>query len=262
MHPILTTVFGVPIHWYGVLGAVGFLVVCFIAMSRAHRAGIDRERVADLIFATAIAGIVGSRALYVILNPSQLHGWHDWVNLRTGGLVFYGALLTGLPVGALIIWRYDLPLFKLADIFATALPLGHAIARVGCLMAGCCFGRPTTLPWGVTYSDPLTPAPHGVPLHPTQIYEALYLLAIFGICNWFYPRRRFDGQVMALYLLLYAGCRTLNEFLRGDGTRGWVLEGLLGQHVSTSQGLSVVVALIALVVFAIQPSPNRKVRTE
>src|SRR5678815_3767384 len=155
-----------------------------------------------------------------------------------------------------------MPLFALADIFATALPLGHAIARVGCLMAGCCFGKPTSLPWGVTYSDPLTPAPHGVPLHPTQVYEALYLLVIFGVCNWFYPRRRFDGQVMALYLLMYAAFRTLNEFLRGDGTRGWVLESLLGPTISTSQGLSVLVAVIALVVFVVQPSPNRKVRTE
>ena len=135
------------------------------------------------------------------------------------------------------------------DITATALPIGHAMSRIGCFLAGCCYGVPTDLPWGVTFINPMVDAPVGVPLHPTQLYAVAYLLAIGGAVNWFYSRRRFDGQVMLLYLVLYSVARSVNEVVRGDAERGWVLESLLGQTISFSQGLSLVVAMAAIAVF-------------
>jgi phosphatidylglycerol:prolipoprotein diacylglycerol transferase len=246
MHPILVTLGGVDVHWYGVMGALGFIVVCVIALARSAALGMVKERVADVIFWTAIAGLVGARGLYVLLNWSSFADWHAMLNIRTGGLVFYGALILGLPAAAIMLWRWKLPPFALGDVFATALPFGHAIARVGCLFAGCCWGKPTDLPWGVVYSDPLAPGPHGIAVHPTQIYEAIYLTAIGALCTWYYPRRKFDGQVLPLYLGLYAVCRAFNEGLRDDPSRGF----WFGGAVSTSQLLSVVLLALAAGIYA------------
>lgn len=249
MHPILFYVGSNPIHTYGVLGAVGFLVVVFIVLRRSRALMINRDHVIDIIFWGAITGIVGSRAVFVYQSWDQMNGFWDWVNFRQGGLVFYGALIPGLPVVALLMRKYKIPFFPFMDIIATALPLGHAVSRLGCFFAGCCYGTPTDLPWGVTYTDSLTDAPHGVPLHPTQLYAVAYLVAIGALCNYFYSRKQFHGQVMLLYLLCYAVMRSLNEILRGDAARGYFLEQVLGQTLSTSQGLSLIVAATALGVF-------------
>ncbi len=257
MHPILFSIGDVAIHTYGVMSAAGFLVIAFLVIRRSRAIGLEAERVVDLIFWTAIAAVVGARAVYIIQNPGDLPTPKDWINLRTGGLVFYGALLTILPVGTLLIRKYNLPFYKLMDIVATAAPLGHMLARLGCLGAGCCFGSPTDHAWGIVYTDPLAPGPKDIPLHPTQLYEAGYLLVIFGVVNLFYRRKHFDGQVALLYLTLYAVFRSINEVFRGDTTRGFFLEGVLGQTLSTSQGLSIVVAVIAFTVFLIGARRSR-----
>lgn len=257
MHPVLLHVGPIEIHSYGVAGALGFLVVCFVALRRSHQLGLVKERVADVIFWTSLAGLVGSRALFVWQFPEEFDGWRDWVNIRTGGLVFYGALVVGLPVAAGLMWRYSLPFFKLMDVFATALPIGHAISRVGCFFAGCCYGAPTELPWGVTFTDELSVAPKGIPLHPTQLYEVVYLVGIAAVCAWFYGRKRFDGQVMLLYLTLYPLFRSANEVLRGD-ERGWFLEPVLGRTLSSAQAISIVVALAAFTVFLAVPLMRRR----
>jgi phosphatidylglycerol:prolipoprotein diacylglycerol transferase len=251
MHPVLFRVGDFAIHAYGAMGALGFLAVVYLGLRRTTALGLTRDRVVDVIFWSAVAGVVGARALYIATNPEQFSSVGQMLNLRTGGLVFYGAMLTGFPVAAWLVRRYQLPYFALMDAFATVLPLGHALSRVGCLLAGCCYGKPTELPWGVTYSDPLAMAPHDVPLHPTQAYESLYLLGIFAFLNAFYPRRRFDGQVALLYLTLYPLLRSLNEFLRFDPTRGWFLESVFGPTVSTSQALSVLIASVACAVFLV-----------
>ena len=249
MHPILFHLGGLPIYTYGVQGALGFIVVTLLVLRRSRALFLHRDKVIDVIFWTSITAMVGARGVFVLQNLDAMQGVGDWVNIRAGGLVFYGALLTGLPVGTLLVWRHKLPFYAFTDAVATALPIGHGISRLGCLAAGCCYGTPTDLPWGVTYSHPLTDAPHGVALHPTQLYAALYLFAIGGACTWLYPRKSFDGQVMLLYLVAYAVARSLNEMVRGDFERGWFLEGWLGQTLSTSQGLSILLAVGAVVVF-------------
>ncbi|MBW1877487.1 MAG: prolipoprotein diacylglyceryl transferase [Deltaproteobacteria bacterium] len=249
MHPILFHIGDIPVFIYGVQGALGFIVVTLLILRRSRALFLNRDKVVDVIFWTSITAVVGARAVFVYQNLDALQGVGDWVNIRAGGLVFYGALLTGLPVGALLVWRHRLPFYAFTDVVATALPISHAISRLGCLAAGCCYGTPSVLPWAVTYSHPLTDAPHGVSLHPTQLYAALYLFAIGAACNWFYNRKSFDGQVMWLYLVLYAVARSLNEVVRGDVERGWFLEDWLGQTLTTSQGLSILLACAALGVF-------------
>lgn len=249
MHPVLFHFGDTAIHAYGFLGSVGFLLASGVVLWRATREGISRDRVADVIFWTSIAAIAGARGLYLLQTPEAARTVWDAVNLRAGGLVFYGAMIAALPVtSGLLLW-YKLPFFKSWDIFATALPLAHAVSRVGCLMAGCCYGLPTDIPWAVTYSDPQSSGPLGVAVHPTQAYESTLLFGIFLAANAFYPRRQFDGQVALLYLLAYAGGRSVIEVFRGDAERGFVLGGAL----SVSQAISLGVAGVAVLLFFAVP---------
>jgi len=248
MHPILFHLGSFGVHTYGVMGALGFLAASYVILRRSRAMYLNRDRVVDIIFWTSLAAVVGARAVFVFQDWGRLHGPMDWVNIRQGGLVFYGALLFGLPVAAWLIKRYSIPFYAFMDIVATALPLGHGFARIGCFTAGCCYGRTTSLPWAVTFTDPGSAAPLDVPLHPVQLYEAAGLFALAGLCAWVYARKRFDGQVMLTYLLGYAVLRTITKAFRGDA-RGWFLEPLLGHTLSTSQGLSILVAIAALGVF-------------
>jgi phosphatidylglycerol:prolipoprotein diacylglycerol transferase len=250
MHPVLLTVGGIDIHGYGVAGALGFILMCALSLNKASDLGVPRERVADLIFWTSLFALMGARGVYVLQNLEQFHSLADVINLRRGGLVFYGSMFVGLPAAFAWCWYYGLSFIRTLDVFSVGLPLAHGISRVGCLMAGCCWGRPTDLPWGVTYSDPVAPAPHGIALHPTQLYEALYLIVVAAVCGVSYSRRRFEGQVAATYLGMYALFRPLNELLRDDPERGWFLEPVLGQSLTLSQGLSILVGLAAAALLA------------
>ena len=251
MHPVLLDLGFFQLHTYGFLGAMGFLTIVSIALYRSRRIGVDPDRVVDVIFWTSLVAIAGSRLVYVAQNPEQFDSLLKVVNIRTGGLVFYGALVTGLPAAGFLFKRYNLPFYKLMDIFASAFPLAHAITRLGCFAAGCCYGQPTDGWWGVTFNHPLGAARTDVPVHPTQLYEVGYNLLIFAAVSWMYSRRKFDGQVMLLYLVLYAFARSVNETFRGDETRGYFLEGVLGQTLSFSQGISILVAFAGIGVFLV-----------
>jgi len=249
MHPILFEIGGFQIHSYGAAGATGFLLVAAVALYRGRELGVQPERTADLIFWSSIAALVGSRIVYLIQNPTHAVTLYDWVNIRNGGLVFYGAVLAIIPVGSALMRRFEMPFFAMWDIFATAIPIAHGVSRLGCFAAGCCWGLPSDEPWAVTFNNPDSVAPLGSPMHPTQLYEAGYLFGIGLVVNLFYRRKQFDGQVMFLYLILYALGRPVLETFRGDATRGYFMESLLGQSLSYSQGISVLVAAFAIGVF-------------
>jgi phosphatidylglycerol:prolipoprotein diacylglycerol transferase len=249
MHPILLKLGSFELHTYGALGAVAFLVIVSIALWRSRQLGLDPDRVVDVIFYTSLISIAGSRLLYVAQNPENFKTLWDVVNIRTGGLVFYGALVTGLPVAGGLMLRYNLPFYKLMDVFATTFPIAHAITRLGCFAAGCCYGVPTDRPWAVIFSDPRSVAPLQVALHPTQLYEVGTNLIIAAAVWWQYGRKKFDGQAMLLYLMLYAATRSVNEMFRGDAERGYFMKEVFGEVLSLSQGVSIVVAIAALAVF-------------
>lgn len=251
MHPILFHLGDVAVHSYGAAGAVGFLLVAGVALVRARALGIKPERTADLIFWTSVAALLGARALYLLQNPQHVDGPLSFVDLRSGGLVFYGAMIVGLPVGSLLMRAYSMPFYAMWDIFATAMPLAHAISRLGCFAAGCCWGAATDVPWAVTYTHPRAVAPLHQAVHPTQLYEAGWLLLVGVVVNAFYARKRFDGQVMLLYLTLYAFGRSVVEAFRGDAARGFFLPGLLGDALTFSQGTSLVLAAVACAVFLV-----------
>jgi len=217
---------------YGLLVAAGVFLALLLVRRMADREGLDGEHLFDLGVSMVIAGLVGAKALLVFTEPTFLDSWASaWSLLRSGG-VFYGGLIGGLLAGAYYLRKYKLPFWATADLFAVGLPLAHAFGRLGCFAAGCCWGRACHAPWAVTFTNAdahaLTGVPLGIPLHPTQLYESLFLFTLFAFIAWLYPRRRFPGMVLCAYAALYAAFRFFVEFLRGD-PRG----GLWG--LSTSQ---------------------------
>jgi phosphatidylglycerol---prolipoprotein diacylglyceryl transferase len=233
---------------YGLFYAIGFLLALRLAVAYGRRDGIDPGRLVDLGIVGLIAGFIGAKLLLYVVDARYYfeHPAEMLHSLRSAG-VFYGGLATAVAAGYVYVRRTGMPLGKVADVAAPALALGQAVGRLGCLLAGCCYGRACDLPWAVTFTDPrahdLTGVTLGVPLHPTQVYHALADLAILFVALWQLRRRRFEGQVFWTYVLLYAILRGVVEIWRGDVARGVFANGLL----STSQIISIPLALIAVV---------------
>ena len=206
-----------PVNWFGILVALAFVAGLWTASRRAVRDGLTREQILDAGPWLIVGSIVGARALYVISYWKEDFADKPFTKIfmiREGGLVFYGGLI-GAVLAVLIYLRLKkLPVWKFADALAPSISLGHVFGRLGCLMNGCCYGRPTDLPWAIHF--PKDHPTGGVGLHPTQIYEALLNLALYGVLAWLYRRKKFDGQVFGIYLVSYAILRSMVESLRGD----------------------------------------------
>src|SRR5215212_8496451 len=240
MYPRLFELGPVTVYTYGVLLAAAYLLGLKLAMVRAKARGLDANRVLDLGIYIIISALIGAKLLLLITdfrtftaNPREL------LTLARSGGVFYGGLLLAVTVALIYIRRIGLPLWTTCDVFAPGIAIGHVVGRFGCLFAGCCFGKPTTLPWGITFTDTFAAAnvgtPLGVPLHPTQLYEAgaefLILMILLGTER---KGRPFAGRTFWLYLLLYGISRFIIEFYRGDP------RGSVGMF-STSQFISIIV---------------------
>jgi phosphatidylglycerol---prolipoprotein diacylglyceryl transferase len=257
MYPELFRIGNFPINTYGVLLALGMLLALFVASRLGARDGLPRERIYDLGLWTLIGGLLGSKILMLLVDDTyRSNPWAIFSLdfLRSGG-VYYGGFLGGFAALFLLIRRYKLNFWKVADCFAPGVALGQAIGREGCFAAGCCWGKATTLPWGVHFTE----AAHdftGVPiigadgsdlhLHPTQLYESITMFFVFIFLYYLHRHKKFDGQVLITYGLVYAVVRFTVEFLRDD-PRGELfgLTALTG--LSTSQIISLVVAAFSLV---------------
>jgi len=243
--PFLGSVGPVTIYTYGVLLAVAYLGGLQLAMIRARRRGLDQTRVLDLGIYIIISALIGAKLLLVVTdyrsffdNPRAL------MDLVRSGGVFYGGLIVAVTVALLYIRRVGLPLWTTCDVFAPGIALGHVVGRLGCFFAGCCWGKPTSVPWAITFTSPYAAAnvgtPLNVPLHPTQLYEAgaeaLILIALLATES---RGRRFPGRTFWLYMLMYAVSRYIIEIFRGDPS-GTVF------MLSTSQFISVILIPLAL----------------
>jgi phosphatidylglycerol:prolipoprotein diacylglycerol transferase len=237
------------LHTYGVLLAVAFLTGLYVAARQARKAGLDANRVADLGVYVLIAGLLGAKLLLVFVDFAHYREHpDDLLSIFQSGGVFYGGLLAALPVAAWYVRRHRLPGWATADCLAPGVVIGQSIGRLGCFTAGCCFGRPTSVAWAVTFRDAYANryvgTPLDMPLHPTQIYEALLTLLIFFVLLRVADRKRFNGQVVLTYVALYAVARFVVEMFRGDFSRGTVLGGAL----STSQFIAILMLLGAAAV--------------
>jgi phosphatidylglycerol:prolipoprotein diacylglycerol transferase len=245
MHPILFEIGNWPVYSYGVLLALAYLAGLQLAVVRARRAGLDGTKVMDFGIYLIIAALVGAKLMLVIVDFDYFRNQpRELFSLVRAGGVFYGGLIGALLAAIVLVRRYRLPLWTTADLIAPGIALGHIIGRFGCLLAGCCYGRPTDLPWGITFTDPVAAANVGTPLgqalHPTQLYdagaEALILLLLLATER---RGRPFPGRTFWGYMLLYGVSRFVIELFRGD-PRG----AMMG--LATSQFVSVLIVPVSL----------------
>jgi phosphatidylglycerol:prolipoprotein diacylglycerol transferase len=245
--------------------ALGFLAGLWTASRRGLREGVPPERILDLGPWLILGAILGARTLYVITfwreefaGQSPLEILEVW----RGGLVFYGGLI-GASLSFILYTRLKkLPLWKGADILAPSIALGYVFGRLGCLMNGCCFGRPCDLPWAIRFPNQSFAWKHqhslglvdtsdrSLAVHPTQIYEALLNLGLYGALAWLYRRKRFDGQVFAIYLVCYALLRSFVEMFRGDYP---TYQHYLGGSTTPAQLVSIAILAAGLVLLWVLP---------
>jgi phosphatidylglycerol:prolipoprotein diacylglycerol transferase len=240
MHPVLLQIGSFKIYSYGTLVAVGFLVALWVCARETDRLGIDRDTFYDLGIWLILAAVVGSRLFHVLVY------WRDYAanpleifKLWNGGLVFYGGLLGALLAGGIFLRRKGLPFLPIADVAAIGIPLGIGFGRLGCTLAGCCYGKPTGCPLSITFTNPASLAPLNVPLHPTQPYEALAGFCIALLLYLTRDRFRTPGMRFWTMLILYGIARSSLEILRDD-PRGFV------GPFSESQVVSFVLILYAV----------------
>jgi phosphatidylglycerol:prolipoprotein diacylglycerol transferase len=256
MYPELFHIGSFPINTYGVFLALAFLSAILITVRLAVRDGLPREKIYDLSLWMLLASLIGSKVLMFWTEPEYRQHPLQLFSLdflRSGG-VFYGGFIGAVLTGYFLMRRYKLPWWKTADACAPGIAIGNFFGRQGCFSAGCCWGKPTTLPWGVKFTEvghEITGVPTDTYLHPTQLYESFAMLIVFCFLLWLHKRKRFSGQVILLYTLLYAGIRFAIEFLRDD-PRGDILGLTTLTGLSTSQMISIIVGGVGLTVLIIR----------
>jgi len=245
MFPRLIQIGSFYLPTYGVILAIAYLVGIWLLRRKARDEGLPEQKIFDFSLYVLAAAILGAKALLVIVE------WRHYVEnprslvevLRSGG-VFYGGLIAATTVGIWYMKKHRLPAWKIADMGAPSIALGEAIGRWGCFAAGCCYGKQTTVPWAVVFTDPAAQAnvgtPLGIPLHPTQLYESgAELLILIVLLATERRGRPFPGRTFWLYMVLYAISRYIIEFYRGD-PRGFIF------GFSTSQFISLLLAPLAI----------------
>lgn len=235
----------VTLYTYGVLLAASYLLGLWLAMRRARAWGLDANRVLDLGIYIIIAALIGAKLLLLVVDFDQFRQTPaELLSLARSGGVFYGGLILAVLVAFWYINKHRLPFWTTCDVFAPGIALGHVTGRLGCFAAGCCYGKPTDVPWAVTFTNAAAASnvgtPLGIPLHPTQLYEAgaeLFILILLLATEK--KGRYYAGRTFWSYMFLYAISRYIIEFYRGD-PRGTVL------GMSTSQFISVILAPLAI----------------
>lgn len=247
MFPRLFHIGSFSIPSYGVLVAVAFLSALWLASKFAKKRGLNHEKIVNLGVYCALMGMLGAKVLMIAMDPDyRAHPLEIFslATLQSAG-IFFGGFIAALVFAFFYMRSQGLPVLSTADIFAPGLALGHGIGRLGCFAAGCCWGRPTHLPWAVTFTSPdiTTGVPMGVPLHPTQLYEAFAEGFICLILIALLRRHPRDGSVISLYLILYGMVRFGVEFLRMHDT-----SNPLGGPFTLEQWIALLLVLVGMVV--------------
>jgi phosphatidylglycerol:prolipoprotein diacylglycerol transferase len=265
MYPRLFEFGWFTVYSYGLLLALAYLLGLQMALVRARHRGLDSTRIMDLGIWIIISALIGAKLMLLIVdwdyfsrNPREL------LSLAQSGGVFYGGLILALIVALWYMWRHRMQVWVVCDVFAPGIALGHVIGGVGCFLAGCCYGRPTDVPWAVRFTDPFAAANVGTPLHidlhPTQLYEAGAELLILGLLlGTERMGRPFPGRTFWSYMFVYGVSRFIIEMYRGD-PRGFVF----GTNLSTSQFISVILVPLSLIMLFVlsrrSPSPAAEAR--
>jgi phosphatidylglycerol:prolipoprotein diacylglycerol transferase len=258
MFPELLRIGPITVKTYGAFVAAGFIFALIYLLKRSGREGFSRGLVSDLSLYLLVSGIAGARALYVLLNwefysRNPAETFYVW----SGGLVFYGGLIVAAATGIAYLTVKKLDVWRFADFVTPAVFLGMFFGRLGCFFAGCCYGKPCNFPWAVTFNSPISLAPQGIPLHPTQIYEALFCGAVFGVSHFLNGGRpfskNFNGEVFFVSLIVYGLWRFLIEFVRGDD-RGAMI---LGMYPSQFLSIFAIIVSVAAMIYLWQKKSGK-----
>ena len=226
MHPILFHIGSFPIYTYGVLVASGVLISLWFGTRYAPRAGLTGDFMWNLSIYGILLGLIASKVWLIVsdwsyysANPGEIFSIATFQSAGT----FYGGVIGAVILIVVYSRIHKAPLLAVFDVGAIMISLGHAIGRLGCFVAGCCYGKPTSLPWGVTFTDPVAEriagTPLGIRLHPTQLYESAAEFLNFGLLVWLASERRATGQILGAYFVFYGIERGTIEFFRGDPGR-------------------------------------------
>lgn len=218
MFPVLLDLGFYQLRSYGVFVAVAILTGVWFSAREARRKGLDPSVVTDAAWPMVVAGLIGARLYYIAFSEPAYYLAHPFEIFAVwhGGLSVHGALLGGLVAGLWHIRRGSLGFWRLADLVAPGIILGQTVGQIACLLNGDTYGKPTTLPWAITFTDPRAMAPLGIPLHPIQIYELLAYFAVFLVVWRVSQHARRDGAVILTYAVAYGIVRFAVEFFRGD----------------------------------------------
>ncbi len=260
MYPRLFQFGSLVIPTYGVLLGIGVLCGLALSVHLARRAGLNADKVWNLGLIGIVAAVLGSKLLLIFDNWRSFRAAPmallSTSLLRSGG-VFLGGIVLAFVCCVLYARRARLPMLRTMDVAAPGIALGHAIGRLGCFAAGCCYGRPTSEPWGVIFTSRFaartTGVPLGIPLQPTQLFESAVEGVLCLVLLWFFARRHRDGEVMGAWLFCYGVARFFLEFLRGDPGRGSVFGGAL----TVTQLLAVLMVIAAGVLWVRPPALPR-----
>jgi phosphatidylglycerol:prolipoprotein diacylglycerol transferase len=228
MYPILAD-FGIPLHMYGLMIAIGFLIVVNLIQRDARPLGISADDISSMSFGVLFWGVAGTRLLHIIMFP-QDYSWNDpigWIALWNGGLVFQGAIPAAILYAWLAMRKRGIPFWVMPDIVMPYVPIAQAFGRMGCFFNGCCYGVPSAMPWALSF-PPGSPVAGGhpgilgsgwsMPVHPTQLYSVVLLLGMAALMIFLRGRwRPFLGYMFPLYFILYGIKRFIVECFRGDG---------------------------------------------
>ncbi len=249
MHPVLLG----PIKSYGFMLALSFLLGMLLSLRRGRARGIKGEDVYDLVFLILVSSLVGVRVVYVVTHLDQFHPWTRAFAIWDGGLTLYGGILLAIPATWWFCRRRGLEFLVIADALAPGVMLGIGITRIGCFMAGCCYGRPCSLPWAVHFpaSAPATQQYGALAVHPSQLYASFGGFLIFAVLLLWDRRPSPRGATFWRFLLLYGVDRFLNDF-----TRYYEPTQRLWPGWSNNQWLSLLLALAALVMLLRLPRPR------
>jgi phosphatidylglycerol:prolipoprotein diacylglycerol transferase len=242
-------------HWgflhvrsYGLMLAVAFLVGTWLALREARRVGLDEDKLVTMILVVLVSSVLGARMLYVIEHIQEFRReWGSVLALWQGGLTLYGGVVAGTAAGLVAARRLGLPVWVAADALAPSFALGTMFGRVGCFLNGCCYGRPTTLPWGVVFPpDSFAGLEFGnAAVHPSQLYFALAGLGLFGLAWWLRKRLTVPGTLFWTVVALFALIR-----IPLDLTRAYEPESIFAHvgsfDVTESQLTSVALALFGI----------------
>ncbi len=251
MHPILFKIGSFEMASYGLMTALGYAAAAWYLLGKLKKINLDKDTFWNLIFIAFVGALAGSKLLYIIvswplLGDTLAQKLTNIVQNFRYGFVFFGGMIVSIASLIIYMKKKRLPLLPTADFLIVGLPLGHALGRVGCFLAGCCYGKPTNSAFGVVFTNPHTLVPpelRGIHLYPTQLYEAFGNILLFIWLHYAYKKNHKPGSILLQYITGYAAMRFVIEFFRGD-FRGAYILGL-----SPSQALAVCTVCAAAIIY-------------